>query len=313
MASWGTQNSIRNNQQQQPPPIGGPIRNVYNAAATTQAEDYDNIMGQYRNLANYGTNNLNGSGSSSSGGSGGLTNTKLNFNPVTPSLSTYQPTSDYKDLKNLASTGGYSANDISSIRERDISPIRSIYSSAQQNLARQKSLSGGYSPNAGAATAKMARESSSLIGKRASDTNANIAEMIQKGKLAGLTALTAAEGRDKELMNQNSLFNAGATNQTNQFNTNAALNYNNANNESELAFNNANQNNNQQGFNQALQGVQGQQSLYGTTPALTNTFGNQVLANNAQNLQASTLANNIKNTRTISGGGNQWGSNRRQG
>ncbi len=178
-------------QQQQNNSLGGipGSYGLYNTAVQQQAGDYGDIMSQYKNFSS---------------------------NPAV------------QNVNQLAQTGGYSDADQANIRERGISPIRSIYSSAMQNVDRQKALQGGYSPNYGAVQAKMARELSGSLSDASTNVNAQLAQNIAQNKMS--IAPTAA--------------------------------------------------------NLAFQPIQGQQSLYGTTPALASTFGNQAL-------QAGQLQNQI--------------------
>ncbi len=88
--------------------------------------------------------------------------------------------------QNFARTGGFSPEDLANIRARSISPIRSIYSNAQGNLQRQKALTGGYMPNYGAASAKMSREMSNAAADASTNAEAMIAEILQRGRLAGM-------------------------------------------------------------------------------------------------------------------------------
>ena len=68
---------------------------------------------------------------------------------------------DYSNImgryKNIADTGGYSPQDLSAIRARGNAPITSAYASANRDVDRAKTLTGG-SANYGAVKAKMARE-----------------------------------------------------------------------------------------------------------------------------------------------------------
>ena len=97
---------------------------------------------------------------------------------------------DYSNImgryNNMAQTGGYSPEDISNLRARGASPVRAAYSQAEQGIGRQRALQGGYSPNATATMAKMAREQSQAGSDAMTGVNANLAQMIQQGKLAGL-------------------------------------------------------------------------------------------------------------------------------
>lgn len=168
---------------------------LYNTAVNQQAGDYSNIMQGYKDLAS---------------------------SPA------------YQNTANLAATGGYSDADQANIRERGISPIRSIYASAQQNVDRNKALQGGYSPNYNAVQAKMAREQSGAISDATTNVNAQLAQNIAQNKMQMAPQFAA----------------------------------------------------------QASKPLEGQQSIYGTTPALSNLFGNQAL-------QAATLQNNINQSPAI--------------
>lgn len=218
---------------------------IYQSALAQSAQDYDSIMSQYKDLAT--------KASSPSA-----------TNPISPTFTNYMPGSDFSELRDLATTGGFSEGDVSDIRARGISPIRSIYDSAERGLSRQKALSGGYSPNYGAASAKMARESSNLISQKTTDVNAGIAEMIQRGKLAAAPALASVESRANELKNSIAQGNAATKNDFAKFNVAQKTN----------------------SFDNILKSIQGQQSLYGTTPALMNTLGSQTL-------NAANIANNL--------------------
>jgi len=155
---------------------------VYQSALGQTAEDYDSIMKQYKDL---------GSKVSSEGGS----RSDLNYTPITPHLTDYSAgdTTGINSLRDFSSTGGFDEAGINDIRARAIAPIRSIYDSANRNLSRQKVLSGGYAPNFGAVSAKLARDSAGQIGNVTTNANAAIAEMVQRGKLAGATALAPLE------------------------------------------------------------------------------------------------------------------------
>jgi len=124
---------------------------------------------------------------------------------------------DYGDISNryrgFSETGGFSPQDLASIRSRAVSPIRSIYSGANREIDRSKRLGGGYAPGMGAVKSRMAREQSQAVSDAGTNAEAAIAQMVQQGK---------------------------------QF------------------------------------GAQGATSLYGTTPGMASTFGNQVLQSSNQ-------------------------------
>lgn len=275
-----------------------PVNNMssaYDAAASEQAQNYDDVMGRYDNILNDPSNRVR----------------PLNYVPINSVFNRnlqgtqYNRSNDLNTaitgLSDYSKTGGYSDSDINNIRERSISPIRSIYDSAQRGLNRQKVLQGGYSPNYGALTAKMARDSSSQIGDLTTRVNADIAQMVASGKLSGLNSLGNVASRDNELMNQASRYNTDLQNQIELMNTEEQKRVEGLNNQGRLEVERLNNAAILQNNNTEMNALQGKTSLYGTTPALTQTFGNQVLQNNAQNLQAIQTANVIKNQRANTG------------
>jgi hypothetical protein len=155
---------------------------TYGSAMRADDADYNDIMSKYRSVYDQ------------AGGAGGRTQ-DFNFNITAP---TYQSTPEYqnaiKNMRGLSESGGFSPEDISNIRERAISPIRSVYANANRNIDRQRRLQGGYSPNAAAATAKMARSMSSQISDAVTGVNADIAQKVASNKMgiagqyAGVTA-----------------------------------------------------------------------------------------------------------------------------
>lgn len=211
------------------------------AAATTQAGDYDKIMDTYKQL---GTRSAS-------------------FNPLTPQLAPgYNPSaatiSGTGALTDLASTGGYSPSGIADLRARGIAPVRSIYSTAQQGLERSKNLSGGYSPNFAAASGKMARDMSDIIGQKETDVNAGIAQNVAQNKLQAAPALAAAgQEQDRARMAREEANNA-IVNQINQINESIRLQVQAANNQN------------------LLSSAEGMRSLFGTTPAMASMFGQHV-------------------------------------
>lgn len=129
----------------------------------------------------------------------------------------------YKNLLDLSKTGGYSDSDVANIRERGISPIRSVYSSAMRNVDRNKALQGGYSPNYNAVQAKMARELSDTISGATTNINADLAQRIAQNRLtsmpqalSGMTSLYGTTPALSSLYGNQALQGAQFQNQINQ-------------------------------------------------------------------------------------------------
>jgi hypothetical protein len=245
-------------QQQQPAP-SDPLTtsgNLYNKAVEQQAGDYGDIMKSYREQ--YAK----------------LSQLPQMQNPGTysPQMYNYKPTADFQsamsNLKNLSETGGYSEQDINNLRERGISPIRSVYANAQRNVDRQRALAGGYSPSYNATSAKMAREMSDQIANQVTNVNAGLAERIAQNKLGIAPTYASAAGQENQLSSGYGAKNVDTANEAQRFNLEMPLKIGQYN----------------QGLSgAALNALQGMTSLYGTTPAMSSLFGNQAL--NAYQLQ----------------------------
>lgn len=238
---------------------------IYQSAISQSAEDYDNIMKQYKNL---------GSSISSSSSSGSPYGEKVDYSPINPEFTELTTGPDFSQLRDIADTGGYSDADIGNLRARAISPIKSIYSSANRNLLRQKNLSGGYAPNFAAASAKMAREMSGQIGERTTAANAGIAELVQRGKLTGATSLAPLEAAEASRAQSVANMNAQIANEVarlNEANRLETARHNTGVDQALAARKDMD-------FNKILETIKGQQSTYGTTPAFASTIGGQTLS-----------------------------------
>jgi len=92
----------------------------------------------------------------------------------------------------FATTGGYSKEDIANMRARGVSPIRAAYANAEREIQRNRSLQGGYSPNANASLVKMARERGQASADATQNVEATLAEARNKGKQFGLQGLQSS-------------------------------------------------------------------------------------------------------------------------
>lgn len=140
-------------------------------------------------------------------------------------------------FQNFAETGGFSPQDIADIRARAIAPTRAIYQNAQNDLSTQMARTGGYMPNYAPAQANLARQANYGISDANINANAAIDQMVQQGKLYGLTGMSNAQ----------------------------------------------------------LGALSGMTGMYGTTPALSSTFGNQVLNSGSQGIDIANSQNNLAN------------------
>lgn len=251
-----SQNVLNNYQAELSPELHYMDTN-YQGAVDRNFADYDNIMSQ---LNSY--------------------NPLENLTPITADTVDYSRTPEFQQgmdyYKNFADTGGFSNRDIQDLRARGISPIRSVYANAMNDIDRQRNLSGGYAPNALAVRAKMARELSSGIADQVSNVNAQLAQMVQQGKEFGTTGYGTMSTRDLELATQTALANASAINAANTFNAGLKAQADQAN----------------------TARLNAMTDLYSATPGLSSTFGNQVLSGLSQYGNLSQQQQNINNART---------------
>lgn|SRR5215471_9748806 len=154
--------------------------------------------------------------------------------------------------RNFAQTGGFSPQDLQDLRARGVSPIRAAYGNTMMQLDRARALGGnGGAPNYIAALSRAQRELPGQMADAMQGVNAGIAHDVQQGKefgLQGMSGTGSAMG--------------GLASQAASRDLQAQL----ANQEAEQRM---------QGM--GLQSISGQGSLFGTSPGMASTFGNQAL------------------------------------
>lgn len=242
------------------PPKPDGKQDTYPAAIQQGGQDYDDIMKRYREFLDRPNQDLAKLRAQYEQQSGSYTPTMLNYNRGA------DLDKSIKQLEELSRTGGLSSSEQAELRARGISPIRSVYANAQQNLSRQKALQGGYSPNYTAASSKMAREGSEAIAGQVTNVNAGIAEMTRAGRLAIAPQLAALLERER-----------GAKTDIDRTNADAGYKAYLANLERVNAGRSglASLYGNEQA--QKLQALSGMNQTYGTTPANAQLYGNQAL------------------------------------
>lgn len=249
--------------------------NAYASAIPTQAGNYDEIMQGYRNQLNGGGSEYNSLMGNFNDAIGKYKNgpEEMQYNEA-PEMGTA-----FKQLKELSETGGLNQQEQADLRARGVSPIRAVYANMNRNMDRQRALGGGYSPNYNASAARMARESSESIAGATQNVNAKIAEMVQQGKLKAAPEYANLANSKNTLSN-----NIGVQNIQNK--TNWMGNYGDLLGKAGGMVTAKN--------NNTSDALKGMTSLYGTTPALVNTFGNQVSDRSQQNQSAVTQKQNYR-------------------
>lgn len=254
----------QNRFNQQQGPAANQMAQNFGRASEQQFGDYTDIMNQYRGIYS----GAGGETGSAEGGGGYSTFDASGM--YTPFLVSYDdPFKSYEGFEEFSKTGGYSPADIANMRARGVGPVRSAYANAERELGRQRSLQGGYAPNAVATLAKMAREQGQASADATQNVEAGLASERQKGRLAGLTGMSGIEGQRLGAQIDVGKFNAGQQSGAQAANIGAA---------GEAAANSAANSAAIAGMNMddRFRGLSGATQLYGTTPGLISTTGNQL-------------------------------------
>jgi hypothetical protein len=249
------------NTEQELAPVSQELNSAATKARNQQTADYSNIMGGYQDF----TKNLGGP-------------TKFSFQNVKADrpaelgesygyLREAMP--GYRDF---AQTGGYSPTDIQELRARGVAPIRAAYGNTVRELDRARALGGnGGAPNYIAAASRAQRDLPGQQADALTTVNAGLADAIRQGKMFGLGGMTNTGSIMGGLSSQEAsrMLQAAMANQAADIQTQGM-------GEQSLQNLRANQ----------LAALSGQTSLYGTTPAMAATFGNQALNAYGQRLGA---------------------------
>lgn len=229
------------------------FKNNYDTAVPMQMQDYRDLMDMYKSYTgSLPANNL-------------VNAERVSYNR-TPEMQ--KAMSGYSEF---ADTGGFSEENKTDLRSRALSPVSTVYNNMKNEMARQRNVQGGYSPNFNAASAKMRSGASQQMSDIAQQVNASIAEAVQKGRLAGIGGLgdlattDTGFGQQAQLANQQASLTAGLANQRNSM------------------------------YDPRLQALNAASSLFGTRPGMAALFGDQMLGAQDQLLQGQGYQNQIGN------------------
>lgn len=231
----------QNRYENQQGPMVQSMAHNYGRGSEADYLNQNDIMGKYREV--YGAAGGGGTGA----GGGGFAPSHIGYT---------DPFKSYGGYEEFSKTGGYSRDDIANMRSRGVSPIRSAYANANREIGRTSALQGGYSPNRTAALSQMARQQGQGMADATQNVEAGLAEARNKGRLAGLGGMYGIEGQ-----------RLGADLEVGKFNAQANM----AAGASGQAAGEANR-------ADQLRALSGMSNLYGTTPGMSQTFGNQLMA-----------------------------------
>lgn len=209
------------------PPTNGVPASTPNPAKPAAPSQYDLLMKQYNDLlaAPSGSANLTAQYNQLYNAPP-ITSQPISAAPVAAKTTPYTQdpnvTSSISNLADLSQTGGYSASGIADLRARAVSPVRSVYASAQRNIDRAKVLQGGYSPNYTAATAKLTRGQSDAASSALTDANASIAQNVASNKLQIAPQYASASAQQNAARTATEQNNDQTVNDTNKFNSSNA-------------------------------------------------------------------------------------------
>lgn len=185
--------------------------------------------------------------------------------------------------RDFAATGGYSPTDVQELRARGIAPIRAAYGNTVRELDRSRALGGnGGSPNYIAAASRAQRDLPGQQADAETTVNANLADAIRQGKEFGLTGISGTGATMGGLSSQEAQRMLSAQMANQDANLKASM----ANQGADIQTQGMGEASRWSLANAQLQGLGGQTSLYGTTPAMAATFGNQALNAYGQRLGA---------------------------
>lgn len=153
----------------------------------------------------------------------------------------------------FAKTGGWDDTRKEQYRSRIASETPAFYKSLRSDLARRQAARGAYAPGFVASDAKLARESARASGDAIRDAELGMASDIDRNRLAG------AQGYSQNFLSGLNAALRGETDIQNIGNAENRYEYDSAR-DNELA------------------GLQGLQSLFGTTDAQSGQYLNQLLA-----------------------------------
>jgi len=237
------------NYESQQRPAADLIGQNYARGAEANYGDYTDIMNQYRGIAS-------GQGTAGGGGGGGGGGAAT----WAPSTISYKdPFNSYAGFTEFSNTGGYSKDDVMNMRARGVSPIRAAYANAEREVGRQRSLQGGYSPNAFALQGRMAREQGQLGADAIQGVEAGLAEARNTGRLKGLEGMTDIEKQ-----------RLAADLDVAKFNANAAMSAASSNAGASNAASRAS-------MGDRMDALNGMRLMYGTTPGMAGKFGDQLI------------------------------------
>ncbi len=293
-------------QFQQPTPFenefAGPSQDFYNTYTQSrdrQMQDYGDIMQGFRDYRAGPVNDLMKATAARKA-------PNFSFERVSPERVAYKRTAETDEgLGNLrtafgttssalpgyqefSQTGGYSPQDIQELRARGVSPIRSAYSNTMRELDRARSIGGGGgAPNYIAAASRAQRELPQQMADATTNVNAGLAEQVRSGRLAGLQGILGVGGQQAGIGGNVAGIGqaeSAAMLEAARANQGASLQASLANQDADLRA----QQLTEQGYSADVaakiaaaelgyRGLEGERSLYGTTPAMSSLFGSQAL------------------------------------
>jgi hypothetical protein len=192
----------------------------------------------------------------------------------------------------FAKTGGYSEADISNTRARGIAPVSAFYGNLKNELARRQGVTGGRGVGLDTASARSARDAAIASAGAARDTELGLQGQIRSNKLGGAQNLSAAEVEHAKLLQGGRLAGLGGLTDIGKFGYGGlegiaarSQAVNDANRRAAASASNANRANSlaEQKYRDSLKlkGLEGLESIYGSSPAELARYDDELYRNRA--------------------------------
>jgi len=192
----------------------------------------------------------------------------------------------------FAKTGGYSDRDIAQTRARGIAPVSAFYGNLKNEINRRQGASGGYGVGLDTATARLARENSIGAASAARDTELGLQGQIRSNKMSGASALSGAEVQHAKLLQEGRLAGLGGMTDIGKFGYGGlegiaarSQAINDANKRAAASASNANRGNalEEQKYRDKMKlaGLEGLESVYGSSPAELARYDDELYRNRA--------------------------------
>jgi hypothetical protein len=178
---------------------GGAGNDVSNVNSKIDTSRFDPIYGAYGGLAADGGYS-DASKANINGDIGGLRSMGANGGLDASSMSRMRGGNTFDEL---AQNGGLTMRDRANIKTRALAPISSAMSATRDEMARRRSVQGGFTPGFDASSRALTRDTARNAASTSLDANLGILDRVNAGKLQGAQGMADSEGNMQSLRTGN--------------------------------------------------------------------------------------------------------------